>query len=252
VLIAEASAREGYHVANGFDAAYDWTENLGEWAWHDVFGPNGKVDVPRLRAALTNEGRGYPPDSLIVRFLNNNDTGERFISRFGPDLARLGATLLFTLPGIPLIYNGDEIGAEFKPYDEGPPIQWNESTLTEHYRRLAAMRRELAALRTRELLMLATNREETTLVFLRPGPEGSKDVTVLINFTDAPVDVTATNDAARAEFARLNRAVDALTGERVRARNATLRVPARSALVLYPERERARRNRSHFQADATH
>jgi glycosidase len=252
VLIAEASAREGYHVANGFDAAYDWTDTLGQWAWHDVFGPDGKVDVPRLRAALTNDGRGYPPDSLIVRFLNNNDTGERFISRFGPDLARLGATLLFTLPGIPLIYNGDEVGAEFKPYDEGPPIQWNESPLTDHYRQLAAMRRELPALRTRELMMLATNRDATTLAFLRPGPEGAKDVTVLINFSGAPAAVKGVNDASRAQFTRLSRAVDALTGERIRVRNGTVEVPARAALVLYSERERTRRSRSHFQADAAH
>ena len=141
VLIAEASAREPYHVAHGFDAAYDWTHNLGQWAWHEAFTADGDVQLDSLRAALTNDDRGYPPDSLILRFINNNDTGERFATRFGADRARVAASLLMTLPGAPLVYNGDEIGAAFMPYDEGPPLQWRENALTEHYRRLIALRK---------------------------------------------------------------------------------------------------------------
>src|SRR5690606_15787071 len=63
-LLAEASARDPYHVLNGFDAAYDWTTKLGEWAWHEAFGEGGSdANVRLLRTALTNDGAGYPPDT---------------------------------------------------------------------------------------------------------------------------------------------------------------------------------------------
>lgn len=240
LLIAEASARETYHLANGFDAAYDWTENLGEWAWRDVFADDGTVDVQRLRNALTNDGRGYPPDSLILRFINNNDTGERFATRYGFDLARLAATLIFTLPGIPLIYNGDEIGAEFMPYDEGPPLSWTPTPLTNHYRKLTTLRRTVAALHGRDLSLLETNHDATTLAYLRAGAQGAPDVIVLLNFGSASVALSASDAVSRAQFARADDAVDLLTNERIRMSGAkpAIVVPARSARILRLEAPR--------------
>lgn len=230
VLIAEASAREAYHVANGFDAAYDWTENLGEWAWRDVFKDDGTVDVPHLRAALTNGERGYPPDSLILRFINNNDTGERFFTRFGAETAQLAATLLFTLPGIPLIYNGDEMGAEFQPYDEGPPLRWNETPLTHHYRKLAALRRDSDALRSREMTIVRTNRADSVLAYRRSAP-GAADILVLLNFGRAALDVAVDDDAANRLITQ-RPLFDLLTGKRLATSRARIRIDAGSALLL--------------------
>jgi cyclomaltodextrinase len=234
VLIAEASAREDYHVSNGFDAAYDWTENLGEWAWREAFRSNGSVDVDRLRSALTNEGRGLPPDSFILRFVNNNDTGERFATRFGENTARLGATLLFTLHGIPLIYNGDEIGAAFEPYDEGPPIRWQETALTDHYRQLASVRRSNPALRSREMTLLKTSHADSVLVFQRPGATMAEDVLVLLNFSDAPHLVAPVDDYSRTVLSSLGASIDLLSGSPVsiQPRSGSIRVPANSALIL--------------------
>src|SRR5579872_7253672 len=72
---------------------------------------------------------------------------ERFITRYGLGETRAAIELLFTLPGIPLIYDGDEVGAAFRPYDEGPLITWRDAHgLTPLYARMAGERRSVHAL----------------------------------------------------------------------------------------------------------
>ena len=232
-LIAEASAREPYHVAHGFDAAYDWTYNLGQWAWHEAFTPEGELDLAELRDALTNGDRGYPADSLILRFINNNDTGERFITRFGAGRARVAATLLMTLPGIPLVYNGDEIGAAFQPYDEGPPLQWRNNELTEHYRKLIDLRKRVPTLTSRNIRLIATTERDRVLAFLRPGADASRDVLVLLNFSDSEARVRPQDDDAKRTFSRFEASRDPLT-ERDAPRR--WRVPAHGSLILQQRR----------------
>jgi cyclomaltodextrinase len=206
VLLAESSARESYTFANGFDAAYDWTSQLGEWSWRAAFAEDGRVRLDVLRAALTNDGAGFAPDATILRFINNNDTGPRFVTRFGLPLAKLAATLLFTLPGVPLIYSGDEAGASFEPYDEGPPIAWNDGgELAMHYRELAAMRRRNATLRTNELQLLHTDKDEALLAYLRPAAPGYADVLVVLNFSAQPLIVRGADAAARKTLDRFGR-----------------------------------------------
>jgi cyclomaltodextrinase len=205
-LLAESSAREPYTFANGFDAAYDWTSQVGEWSWRAAFAEDGRVRLDVLRAALTNDGAGFVRDAVILRFINNNDTGPRFVTRFGLPLAKLAATLMFTLPGVPLIYNGDEAGASFEPYDEGPPIQWNDGgELAMHYRELAAMRRQSATLRTSDLQLLRTDRDEALLAYLRPAAPGSVDVLVVLNFSAQPLRVRGADAAARKTLERFGR-----------------------------------------------
>lgn len=92
---------------------------------------------------------------MVFRFLDNNDTGLRFIERYGAQRARLAAVLLLTLPGLPMIYTGQEVGARFEPYDEGPVLAWDDPHgLQEWYRRLVGLRTALASLRGRELELL--------------------------------------------------------------------------------------------------
>ena len=63
VLIAEASARDPFYAEQGFDAAYDWTDRLGHWAWAGVFGGDAPIGQA-MTAALTDGGRGYHADAL--------------------------------------------------------------------------------------------------------------------------------------------------------------------------------------------
>jgi hypothetical protein len=157
LLLAEASARDPYYMMHGFDAAYDWTDALGVWAWKEAFA-EGAAPAPLLREALTNGGSRYDPSAYIFRFINNNDTGARFVTRHGAPMTRLATTMLLTLPGIPGIYMGDEVGAEFEPYASRTPIEWGDAHgLREHHARLIALRQAEPALRSRELSLVETS-----------------------------------------------------------------------------------------------
>ncbi len=125
-LLAEAKATNDALFDGRFDAAYDWTDNddyISDWAWqrsscsrydytacNTLFNSGVETYKSReLRNALTNEGRGYSPDAKILRFLENND-----VTRFGLShdfkKTRMAAALLFSLPGIPMLYFGQEVG----------------------------------------------------------------------------------------------------------------------------------------------
>jgi glycosidase len=186
LLLAEASARDPYYSNNGFDAAYDWTDKLGEWAWQQAFADQAHT-ASALRAAIA----GSSGTSLTFRFLDNNDTGARFITRHGVDLPKLASAMLLTLPGIPGLYSGEEVGAAYEPYGPNNPIAWIDSYgLQEWYARLIALRRDRPALRSREVRMLDVAAADQVLAYLRPGETPERNVAVLLNFSPGPVRIS--------------------------------------------------------------
>ena len=194
LLLAEASARDPYYFTHGFDAAYDWTDELGHWAWEHVFEDEAQLGS-RLHAALTNEGRGYHPEARIFRFLNNNDTGARFNTRYGIGMTRVAAALLLTLPGIPCIYMGEEVGAGYEPYKTPDPICWDDPhNLRDYYKRLVALRHRLPSLRSHAWYPLTIGGVPNVYGYLRGEGLQYERVLVLLNFSDTPstveIDVT--------------------------------------------------------------
>src|SRR5215207_7168162 len=173
LLLAEASARDPYNFDNGFDAAYDWTENLGNWAWAQFWGEQAPESEPAemirlLKSALTNESQGYHPDALIFRFLNNNDTRTRFITTHGEELTRVATALLLTLPGIPCIYTADELGQSFLPYDGGL-ISWRERYrgLRDYHKQLIALRKDIPSLHSRLWHIVEAEPVSQVLTYIR-------------------------------------------------------------------------------------
>lgn len=228
LLIAEASARDPAWAAAGFDAAYDWTDRLGEWAWATAFDEPSRTP-DRLRTAIDASGR-----TPVLRFLNNNDTGRRFVTRHGVARARLAAVLLLTLPGVPALFMGDEVGAAFEPYGAPEPFDWRDRhDLEAHYRRLIRLRRAEPALRDDGIVWLDLA-APTLLAYRRPGRAGSRDVVVLLNFGDTPE--RATIGPLREAFTL----VDVLDGSILDADDGAFRidVPALGWRILSPRGER--------------
>src|SRR5205823_6468142 len=214
----------------------DW-HNIGGWAWQPVFENSGLFPV-YLKGALTYGGQGIPQGGLVFRFLNNNDTGERFAYKYGIDDTRVAAAMEFTLPGLPLVYGGDEIGANYDPYFDLGPLNWKEDPhhLRPYYKKLIRMRARWAALRSRRWRLLDASPEDRILAYLRDRP-GSRPVLVILNYGEkATALVPRTGrlgplrDATSFE--------DVLNEEHVKAGGKQLRVtvPSYSARVLVESR----------------
>jgi glycosidase len=133
--------------------------------------------------------RGYPRGELILRFLNNNDTGRRFAERHGAGVARAAAALLLGAPGIPLVYMGDEVGARFDPYSLAEPLDWRDRHgLRADYRRLIALRGELRSLQGHAWRPVWRG-PGSTFALLRPARGGGPAVLVAVNFGKRPAAV---------------------------------------------------------------
>jgi cyclomaltodextrinase / maltogenic alpha-amylase / neopullulanase len=182
LLLAEGSARDPYFTRCGFDSAYDWAGGLGEWAWRRVFSA-GPALASRLQARI---GAGQPAGTggHVFRFLNNNDTGRRFVTRHGPELTRVATLLLLTLPGLPGLYLGDEVGAEYDPYRRVSPVKLTDRFgLRDFHRRAIALRREMPVLRSAEYLPLAVSGGEgRVFAYGRTASGRSPPTLVVLNF----------------------------------------------------------------------
>ena len=190
LLLAEATAREPYYFDNGFDAAYDWTYQVGGWAWQIMWSAyKYRLLSYNLTDALLNRPEGFHPDAVIFRFLNNNDTGKRFITRHGEAITRVATALLLTLPGIPCIYLGDEYGLEFEPYQRLEPLTFEERHpgLRDYHKKLIALRKTVPGLHSRLFSIIKPDAvPQTVFAYVRYGEHGEAPVLVLLNFSEEP------------------------------------------------------------------
>ena len=91
-----------------FDLTYSWNiyNALGR-----IF--TGKSPATAIDSELAIEARTYPIGALRLRFNTNHDENAYdapAIERYGPGGDSLTVALIATLPGVPLIYNGEEAG----------------------------------------------------------------------------------------------------------------------------------------------
>ena len=91
-------------MAKAFDADY-------AWPFHATLNRILSLGAPAsgIRATWEEERRNFPRGSLHLRFSDNHDE-KRAIARFGEPAALAAQALVFTMDGIPLVYNGMEFG----------------------------------------------------------------------------------------------------------------------------------------------
>jgi glycosidase len=201
----------GQYVPTAVDLAFEFDLAQG------ILNSISRLTADPLAAALSQTFAAFPPGQFAT-FLTNHDQ-DRAMSQLArqPDRARLAAFILMTLPGVPFVYYGEEIGMTGVKPDEKlrTPMQWtpgenagfsgrapwqpvngdyetvnvqtqaaDPASLLNWYRKLIALRNTRPALRTGSFAPIAADKLGI-YAFLRQ----SKDETFLViyNFDSGPV-----------------------------------------------------------------
>jgi glycosidase len=183
-MLAESDAVD-LHTSGAFDMTYAW--DLPDTVFKKV--GKGEAGVPLLREWLARQPGGYPPHAYRMRFTNNHD----FNSWHGTDAELYGdaylafAVLTFTLPGMPLIYNGQESRlAKRLAFFEKDPIAWGRYELSDFYARLVALKRKHPALAAGQYGAPVTLLPSPPGVFAFERRLGADAVKVAVNLTATP------------------------------------------------------------------
>jgi len=231
-----------YHLGpDGLDSAFDFPLM---WALRDVLASEragfsaveaslvgtmiGNHDVPRFVSEAAGEAGGDPWDDPPLA-----PTDAEVYERTG-----LALGLVLTLPGLPVIYYGDELGLaggrdpdnrRVMP-DEADTLASARIELLERVRSLARLRRCVPALRRGDRRALVV--EESHYAFVRDAGDGAPAVVVLSS--DAEPATVRLPDASTPAPGWYK---DALSGERfeLRPEGATIDMEPRSLRVLIPE-----------------
>ena len=228
-------------IDTGFASVFDFPLYF---ALRSAFARNGDLrDVPKVLA----HDFLYPNPGLLVTFLGNHDVA-RFMNEPGatPEGLKMAFTALFALRGVPLVYYGDEIGMSGGNDPDNRrdfPGGWQEDernaftepgrTATEngifhHVQKLAALRKQYAALANGRMTNLYTGDKQW--VFARSG--AGSTLVVAFNLANQPAQIEI--DAQAIQLAGGTVLKDALGPSSGTVKNGRLKLdlPARRSLIL--------------------
>jgi cyclomaltodextrinase len=182
-LLAEAS--EPKLLVKAFDIDYSWPLRS---TLDDVL-ING-APASNLRATWEENLRRFPKDSLHMRVSDDHDEA-RATAKYGIHGALAASALIFTLDGVPLLYNGMEVGDATESgapalFDK-LPIFWDPKErppLRNIYRDLAKLRKQSPAFRNNRLVWLKNTDEKNVVTFLRE--DEREQFVVVINLSNRP------------------------------------------------------------------
>jgi glycosidase len=182
-LLAEAS--EPKLLVKAFDIDYSWPLRS---ALDDVL-VNG-APASKLRATWEENLRRFPKGSLHMRVSDDHDEA-RATAKYGIRGALAASALVFTLDGVPLLYNGMEVGDATESGSpalfEKLPIFWEPKErppLRNIYRDLAKLRKQSPAFRNDRLVWLKNSDEKNVVTFLRE--DEREQFVVAINLSNRP------------------------------------------------------------------
>ena len=147
-----------------FHSTYDWT------LYHllkDI--RNGKKPAVMAVRWVEEKRAFYPQNALPLRFIENHDE-QRAAAVFGKEGFKPFIAFIFSIYGVPLIYNGQEWGESQKPtlFDK-VHINWDkrDDEIRAFYKKLIRLRKLHPALPSRQLTPVGNNQPDKIISFLK-------------------------------------------------------------------------------------
>ncbi|HTG94196.1 MAG TPA: alpha-amylase family glycosyl hydrolase [Pyrinomonadaceae bacterium] len=195
-MLAEAHKAE--LLVKAFELDYSWPLHS---ALSEVL--QGRRPASAIRVAWKEEVDTWPRGALHLRFSDNHDE-RRAIARFGEKGALAASALVLTFDGVPLLYNGMEVGdttesgapALFERLPIFWPIAERRKEFSLFYQKMLKLRRDSDALRRGTLEWLRNSDESRIVTFLRRGQ--TEDIVIAINLSNTPF--AGTVEAPGSEF----------------------------------------------------
>jgi glycosidase len=195
VMLAEAHQPD--LLVEAFDVDYSWPMHS---KLTDVL--QGRARASEFQKVWEEERQEFPRGALHMRFSDNHDE-RRAIARFGEPAALAASAFMFTLDGVPMIYNGMEVGDTAESgapaLFEKIPILWQMSErrpeFPRFYKQIIELRRSNPALTSGSLEWIRNSDEARVVSYARRG--GNEEFLIVINFSSQPVvglvETTTTN-----------------------------------------------------------
>jgi len=202
-----AGAKPFYNIAEHIPETTDITGVDGpmDGCWHESFYHcirehicGETFDLERLKDAIDAKRQGFMGATNVVNYLTNHDHDRLMVELANREIfdeaafkrLKLGAALLMTAMGVPMLWMGAEFG-EYKPKTPEPAkIDWSllgndlNRSLFEYYRGLIALRKSNPALYTENVNFFYEDPEARVLAYIRWNEEGVR-VVVVANFSDS-------------------------------------------------------------------
>lgn len=202
-----AEAEQPNHHVNAFDMSYGWELHhiMNEIA-------QGKKNVKEIDRYFRKHDTLYPRDAYRMYFITNHDenswNGTEY-ERMGPAVKAF-AVLTYTLPGMPMIYSGQEdaLNKRLRFFDKDT-IHWGVFEHQDFYRQLGDLRKEYSALWSGEagaiMKRIKTSDNESVFAFIRT--QDDNGVLVITNLSDGVKQVSMKQSGDERVF------IDYFTGE---------------------------------------
>ncbi|HEV2210360.1 MAG TPA: alpha-amylase family glycosyl hydrolase [Verrucomicrobiae bacterium] len=184
IMLAESDKPE--LLLTAFDIDYAWS-SLN--TIRDVLGNSAPASA--IEHTWLNDRQRYPQGALRLMMSDNHDQ-PRAVACFGIKGALAASALMFCLDGVPLLYNGMEVGDATESGDpalfEKVPVFWHPKgrpAVTEIYRSLIQLRNQYPAFRTGTVRWVHNSNDAELVTFLRA--DDKDELLVAINFSSRPV-----------------------------------------------------------------